>query len=221
LFYIRRATSSDLPGILKVEESWPKDSRAEEDKFLARLERFGEGFFIACVKNENHEDVIATLTAMPLNYKPEQISEMHTWDQVTNRGYLHPSKPISFNALYIVSGVVDRKHRGAYANLFQAGILSEVELAHKLNLKFVVAGAVLPGYAKFCESHSEIPIAEYCHLRKGQHLIDPLLAMYESIHFHLPDDRHIISEYYPDDASKNYAAILVRDVEKYPLSTSN
>jgi hypothetical protein len=54
-------------------------------------------------------------------------------------------------------------------------------------------------------------------MRKGSKPVDPLLAMYETIHFKVPNNLHVVSEYYPDDASRNYAALVVRDLVNDPL----
>lgn len=36
-----------LDAIMKVEESWPENQCASKEKFLARLEKFPDGFFVA------------------------------------------------------------------------------------------------------------------------------------------------------------------------------
>ena len=114
-----------------------------------------------------------------------------------------------------MSGVIDNRFRGL--NIFAPMVLREAALASSMGLRYVVAGAVLPGYRKFCEQHGEINAFEYCATRRGKHLVDPLLAMYEAIGFSVPDALHVIPEYYPDDASRNFAALVVRDLQHRPL----
>lgn len=216
MLLIRHATPSDLPGILQVEQSWPEDGRAGADKFLARLEKFQQGFFLACVRDEaGAEIIVATITAMPLQYQPLAMGNFKCWDQVTNHGYLHNTDLSGCNALYIVSGVIDKKYRGL--NIFAPMILREVVLAQSLGMRYILAGAVIPGYRKFCNQHGEISAFDYCTTRRGKHLVDPLLAMYEPIGFSAPDAQHIIPEYYPDDASQNFAALVVRDLQQIPF----
>ncbi len=213
---IRTATSSDLPGILRVEESWPADARAGADKFMSRMEKFGAGFFVASVQDgERGEVPAATITAMPLTYQPEAPHAFSSWDRVTNDGYLRAADLSACNALYIVSGVIDTRYRGL--NIFTPMVLREVELAQRLGLRYVLAGAVIPGYRKFCERHGETSAYAYCRTRRGQHLVDPLLAMYEAIGFAVPDADHVLKEYYPDDASRNYAALVMRDLHTHPF----
>jgi hypothetical protein len=212
MILIRPATPNDLPAILEVEQSWPEDARASADKFLARLEKFPQGFLLACVSDDSGKQrVVGTITAMPLRYDPLAIDRFKTWDQVTNNGYLHDVDLASCNALYIVSGVIDSRYRGI--NVFGPGVLREVELAQSLGMRYIVAGAVIPGYKKYCRQHGEVSAYDYCTTRRGSHLADPLLAMYETIGFSVRDAQHVIQEYYPDDASRNFAALVVRDLK--------
>ncbi len=207
----RNAVHADLDGILAVEQSWPESGRASADKFVARLERFPQGFFVASITEGGRERLVATLTSMPLHYDPAHVQTFRGWDAVTNHGYLFPDTDLAdCNAIYIVSGVIDNACHGL--NLFGPGVLLEVDLAKRLGLRYVIGGAVLPGYKRHCERHGQLDAAAYCRRRRGKTLADPLLAMYESIGFSVPDAAHVIAEYYPDDASKNYAALVVREV---------
>ncbi|BCM24267.1 hypothetical protein [Methyloradius palustris] len=210
---IRQATEDDLAGILQVEQSWPEGGRASEDKFIARLKKFPQGFFLACIPNESGiERIIATVTAMPLHYNPSAMMEFKSWDAVTQNGYIPTFNLNDCNAIYIVSGVIDSEYRGG--NIFSPMILSEVALAESLGKRYVLAGAVIPGYKKFYDAITEISAFDYCRRRRGKHLVDPLLSMYEAIGFSVPDESHVIAEYYPDDASRNFAALVVRDLLK-------
>lgn len=213
---IRLATALDLPGIMQVEQSWPETSRASEDKFLARLACFPQGFFLACIQDESGaEKIVATLTSMPLHYQGSMMDDFKRWDDVTNKGYLHPVNLASCNALYIVSGVIDQNYRGL--NIFGPTVIGVAALAQELGMGYVLAGAVIPGYQKFCQQHGETSAFDYCATRRGKHLADPLLAMYESIGFSVPNAGHVIPEYYPDDASRNFAALVVRDLKLLPV----
>jgi len=207
----RNALCTDLEAILAVEQSWPVSGRAGADKFVARLERFPEGFFVASVLEGGREKLVATLTSMPLQYDPANLEAFHSWDAITNNGFLFPDMDVvGSNSIYIVSGVIDHAYRGL--NLFGPGVLLEVDLAKRLGLRYVIGGAVLPGYRRHGEKHGQLDAYAYCRRRRGKTLADPLLAMYESIGFSVPDAGHVIAEYYPDDDSKNHAALVVREV---------
>lgn len=215
----KNATPADMPQILQVEQSWPEDGRAGADKFLSRLARFPQGFFLALLNDAEmpgNEVAVATITSMPLYYNSENMDDFDNWDRVTNHGYLPEKSDPASNALYIVSGVIDSRYRGH--NIFAPGVLSVANLAQSVGLRYVLAGAVIPGYQKFCQQHGDVNAYEYCTTRRGNHLVDPLLAMYEAIGFSVPDVRHVIPEYYPDDASRNFAALVVRDLQQSPLT---
>ncbi len=216
---MRMATGSDLAGILKVEESWPAAGRAGADKFLARLRNFGRGFFVAVLElPEGGERIIATISSMPLAYEPDRPHAFSSWDAVTHDGYLGDCRSEGCNALYIVSGVIDAEYRSL--NLFHGGVLAVATLAQEMGLRYVLAGAVLPGYRRLCEEQGDLAPFDYCRRRRGGRLVDPLLALYEGIGFEVPDAGHVLREYYPDDASRNYAGLVRRDLKEQPLSTA-
>ena len=61
---------SDLAGIMDVETSWPEGSRATSDKFIARLEKFPQGFYVT----ERDDRLLATITACPCRYDPTDLA---------------------------------------------------------------------------------------------------------------------------------------------------
>lgn len=214
---MRPATENDLPAIMKVEESWPVTGRAGIDKFQARLRNFGRGFFVAVLPlPDGGERIIGTITSMPLSYDPGRPHAFTNWDAVTRGGYLGDCRLEGCDALYIVSGVIDAEYRSL--NIFPLGVLAVASLAQELGLRYVLAGAVLPGYRRLCEEQGEVAPFDYCRRRRGDRLVDPLLALYEGIGFEVPDAEHVLPEYYPDDASRNHAALVRRDLRIRPLT---
>ena len=192
---------------MEVEASWPKASRATADKFTARLEKFPQGFYVT----ERDDRLIATITACPCCYDPKDLALFDNWDTATNKGYLYDVGTISdYNALYIVSGVIAKAARGG--DTFGKMINAQVELARSLDLGFVIAGAVIPGYAKYREKHGALSAADYVSLCRGDRPFDPLLSMYHAIGFVVPDKKHVLPDYFADPASLNYAALVVREV---------
>jgi hypothetical protein len=213
---IRSATKDDLDAILRVEQSWPEEGRAGADKFIARLERFPQGFFLACIEEGARERVIGTITSMPLAYDPAHAGRFDSWATVTNNGYLFERRDLSgCNAVYIVSGVIEQAYR--HLNAFGPGVLAVAGAARDLGLRYVVAGAVIPGYRAYCQKYGATEPYGYCTTRRGSRLVDPLLAMYETIGFTVRDASHVVAGYYPDDASMNHAALVVRDLQERPL----
>lgn len=201
---------------MQLEELWPATGRANKAQTLSRLRKFSRGFFVTYLREkETHPPVpIASICCCPARYDPADLSPYQNWYTATNNGFLgddipedNPAKA-GFNALYIVSGIIHPAYRGH--KLFEANIQKVVELANVLHMPSVLAGAVIPGYAKYCETHGAIEAADYTQLRRGKRLVDPLLSMYEQIGFTVPNASHVVSEYFPDSASRNYGALVVR-----------
>jgi hypothetical protein len=206
---IRNAIQEDIPEIVRVEKSWPEEGRASEDVFRARLKHFPQGFFVA----EYGDQLVATITSCPIVYSPEHLSSFKSWYEVTNKGLLREYGDLhQYNALYIVSGIVDENYRGK--DLFPYGITSEVKLARILDYQYVVAGAALLGYGRFCDKNGEIPAEKYVMTRQNGRYVDPLLDMYNKLGFEVPDESHVIPEYFPDMASRNFAALTIRNLHK-------
>ena len=86
------------------------------------------------------------------------------------------------------------------------------DAAKQLKFQFVVAGAVIPGYDKYCKRYGPIAAEEYVFMTKGRRFVDPLLASYQRIGFQVPDKSHVKANYYPDPDSHNYAALVVKSV---------
>ena len=201
---IRNAGARDLDRIMAVEESWPEVARAPREKFVARLEKFPDGFLLA----EQAGHACGTMTSCPFRYDPTDLHRLRSWNEVTNNGYLHDQEGIeNYNSLYIVSGVIAKDARGG--DIIERLALAQVDLAGRLGLDYVLAGAVIPGYARYLEKHGPIAAPEYVMLRRGKRLVDPFLEKYRRIGFTVPDKDHVIEEYFPDAQSKNYAAIVV------------
>jgi len=202
---IRVALATDIDNIMAVEMSWPDLSRAPVEKFKSRLEKFPQGFWVA----EQDKKIVATLTSCPIQYQSNQIDKLNNWDDVTNKGMFYSINDLSvFNALYVASGVIDCNYRGK--NIFELMINHVADVAQQMNFKYVVAGAVIPGYAKYCQRHGHTEAHEYVFMKRGRHLVDPLLASYQRIGFSVPDVHHVKADYYPDAASHNYAALVVK-----------
>jgi len=206
---IRCACYEDLDSIIKVEENWPENERAPLEKFLARLEKFPQGFFVS----EFEGRIYGTMTSCLVHYEPSKPHLFQNWDEVTNHGYLYEIGAVqNLNALYIVSGVVDK--RFWWLKIFDALVKAEVNLAKNLGLRYVTAGAVMPGYNRYCKKHGEIEAQKYVFLKQGERCVDPFLETYRRLGFSVPDEKHVIKDYYPDAASRHYAALVVHRLEE-------
>lgn len=208
-FYIEKATASMIDEIIRVENSWPEQARASKEKMLARIEKFAQGFYVAFDKTSGQ--ALATISTMPMCFTLGDISHFTSWDKVTNDGYLPENLDAKENnALYIVSGVIDKNYRGG--DIFEKMVLNVVDVAKELGMEYVLAGAVIPGFKHYCEKHGDIPAKEYCLKTRASGPLDPLLNMYSKIDFHVPNASHVLPEYFPDDPSKNYAALVMHKI---------
>ncbi|WP_437924551.1 hypothetical protein WMF37_36845 [Sorangium sp. So ce291] len=204
----RQASIADIDGIMRVEDDWPEHQRATRETMLVRLEKFPQGFWVF----EQEGEIIGTLTSCPTRYERGGRKGWKSWDEVTNHGNLPDIDMASANALYLVSGTLRREARGArtYALLIE----TPVRLAEELGLDYVVAGAKIPGYDAYCRRRGEVDARDYAFMQLNGCLIDPFLEMYRGYGFTVPDRDHIVSDFYPDGPSRNYGAIVVRELRR-------
>jgi hypothetical protein len=204
--HVRQAELADLDRIMDVEGDWEESQRASRDQMRLRLRKFPEGFWLY----EQEGEVVGTLMSFPLRYSPDEVSQLTSWDQVTNNGNYPDIDLSSSNTLYLPSGSLKKSARGgtAYALMME----TPVRLAEQLGLDYVIAGAKIPGYDAYCRRHGEIDARDYAFLRLGGCLVDPFLEMYRGHDYHVPDRSHVVANYYPDPPSRDYAAIVVREV---------
>jgi hypothetical protein len=203
----RQATLADLDGIMKVEEAWPEHQRATADMMLSRLKKFPEGFWVFV----RGDEVVGTLTSCPIEYQPTDLGKLTSWDEATHNGYLADIDLAKANALYLVSGVLRQDVRGG--NTHSLLIDAPVDLALRLGLRYILAGAKMPGYDAYCRRYGNLDAREYAFTKLHGCLVDPFLEMYRGFGFSVPDRNHIIEAFYPDPPSRNYGAIVVRDLE--------
>lgn len=203
-FKIRNATEADLDNLMIVEQTWPLEQRATADRLLSRLKIFPEGFWVA----ELDDAVIGFSTSCPLHYSSSDLSRFNAWSQVTNNGYLFPCDATgSANALYVVSTVIMKEHRGK--GLFEEFFRIHKEVTHQLGLAYSLTGAILPGYDAYCRKHGEVSAYHYATIHCQGNLVDPLIRKLTAVGYVLPDRNHLKADYFQSAPSRDYAAILV------------
>ncbi|MFB9905674.1 hypothetical protein [Allokutzneria oryzae] len=200
----RQATEADLDEIMVVEQDWEESQRATRARMAARMRKFPEGFLIF----EWDGAVIGTQMSFPMRYDAAKVGGLGTWYDVTNNGDYPEIDRSTANALYLASGSLKRTSRGSTA--YEAMMEVSTDLARRLGLSYVVAGAKIPGYDGYCRRFGDIDAREYAFLRINGCLVDPLLEMYRGHDFVVPDKDHVVPNYYPDAPSRDYGAIVVR-----------
>ena len=210
MFKARCASLDDLDALLLLEEIWPETNRASREELNQRLSCFPEGYFIG----EDDSGLLGSIIARPYTYDPNDISNFSTWSAVNQACWRSDINTVEHNALYILSGTSKPGPYGAH--MFASGIQHVVDLAIKLNKTYVVAGALLPGYAKFLAKYQtdEEPItaAEYVFTKSQGRFVDPMMERYRQLGFCVPSPTHVMPNYFDDAASLNYSALVVKQV---------
>lgn len=202
----RTVTHADLPQLLELEKEWPEHARATEKQLSARIKKFSEGYFVAVDKTE----IVASIISHPYDYFPHNLSNFQSWSSVLNKCYLTDVDFQNTNALYIISGTVKKAY--AKQGFFNDGIVEIVNLAKKIGKKHVVAGSILPGYARHLNKIGHMSAADYVFESINGRFLDPMIEKYRRLDFKVPDKSHVMSNYFPDESSLNYSALVVKDV---------
>ncbi len=205
-FQIRNATLDDLPQLLELENEWPEHVRAPKEELARRMQKFAAGYFIAI----DHSGTIASIISHPYHYRNSDLSNYRTWEHIVHECYSQDLTVNETNALYIVSGTT--KKTPYVTELFNAGIHLVIDLAKLMNKRYVIAGALLPGFARFKQAYAQASVSDYVFRKSQGRYIDPLLEKYRRIGFHVPDENHIVENYFPDDSSLGYSALVVKDL---------
>lgn len=204
VFTIRNATQKDLPQLLELEKIWPEASRATEQELNQRIERFAAGYFVA----EDNLGIISSMITHPYVYNPNDLSSFDNWDNV-NQACLTQRIPFDdCNALYILSGTSKTNH---YAGaLFSGALACALNLAKEMGKSYVLAGALLPGYARFVKKYGMTTAQDYVFKQSNHRFVDPLIERYRRVGFYVPSKEHVLADYYPDSNSLNYSALVVK-----------
>jgi predicted amidohydrolase/ribosomal protein S18 acetylase RimI-like enzyme len=190
---LRRADFKAIKAIMdkvysNMEGAWTAD------EFANLLRKFPEGQI--CI--EDNGEVVAAALAIIVDYS--KFGDKHTYAKITGNGKFdtHDSEG---DTLYGVDVFVDPEYRSLRLGrrLYDA----RKELCESLNLRAMVAGGRIPGYAQYA---GEMTPAKYVEMVRNKELTDPILTFQLSNEFYV---RKIIRGYLPyDSESKAYATLL-------------
>lgn len=171
--------------------AWPKDTVLE----LIRL--FPEGQL--CIE-DNGELVAAALT-IKVSY--DRFSNPHKYEDLITENQVH-SHDAKGDALYGLDVFVHPEYRGYRLGrrLYEA----RKELCREENMRAILAGGRLPGYAQ----HSgELSVMDYIDQVERKQIYDPILSFQLSNGF---DVKRLLTRYLPEDEnSRGYATLLEWD----------
>jgi predicted amidohydrolase/GNAT superfamily N-acetyltransferase len=163
--------------------------------FIAQLKRFPDGQI--CMEDQGR--VVAVALSLIVDYA--KFGDEHTYDQITGNGFITTHDP-NGDVLYGMDVFVDPAYRGQRLGrrLYDA----RKELCENLNLKAIVAGGRMPGYAAYAHEMTPQKYIELCQRRE---LFDPILS------FQLGNDFHVLrvlKGYWPADRQSRAFATLLR-----------
>jgi predicted amidohydrolase/ribosomal protein S18 acetylase RimI-like enzyme len=169
-------------------EYWTKE------EFVSHLARFPQGQI--CIEDKGK--VVAAALAMVIDFS--KYGELHTYRQIIGEGFLKNHEPDG-DYLYGIEIFVHPDYQGMRLGrrLYDA----RKEICENLNLKGILVGGRIPGYAKYAHEYKP---QQYVQMVKNKEIYDPVLTFQLSNDFHI---KKLIKDYLPEDKeSRGYAVLL-------------
>lgn len=171
-----------------IEDDWAK----QDIKTL--LKKFPEGQI--CV--EVNGKVVACAFALIVDY--DKFGDKHTYEQITGN-YKFTTHDPKGDVLYGIEVLVHPDYQGM--RLGRRMYDARKEICEQLNLRSIIAGGRIPGYA---EHYKELTPRQYIEKVRSSEIYDPILSFQLSNDFHV---RKVLRNYLPEDTeSKSYAALI-------------
>jgi ribosomal protein S18 acetylase RimI-like enzyme len=208
---IKRLQLTDIDQIMKVEQSaWDTEWQATREKITSRIKIFNEGCIGIFTKSG---ELAGYSTSMIKQTKLEDLDKGHSWDEITDNGYItnHNNEG---NCLYVLSVSVS----SSFQNMGFGKKLVEAQknILKAKRLDFVYLGARIPQFRKYIENkfhefnmeqiHSEAKL--YAHLKREDGMYeDPEIRFYGTYcGFNVVD---IVENFGPDYPSMNFGVIML------------
>ncbi len=194
---IRNLTHRDIAAAIELQKDVYEAIPAfRPEQFANLLERFPQGQLAA----ENEGRLVGIAISLVILW--DDYSLHHTWADITNNGNFDTHDPVSGRTLYGAEVCVDPEMRGQGIGhlLYDA----RRQLCRDMNLKRIIAGGRLPGYAQHAAYMSP---EEYAKRVIWGDIYDPVLRFQLDEEF---DYCGILHGYLPSDAdSIGNAALIV------------
>lgn len=192
---LRQITIDDYDEIVALQQkSFPGMAPWKRDQLASHVERFPEGQL--CVVYGGR--IVGSSSSLIVGF--DEYGSNHSWAQVSGNGFITNHDPEG-DTLYGIEVVVDPDYRGMKIGrrLYEA----RKDLARSRNLKRIVIGGRIPGYA---EQSDEMTVHEYVERVIAKELYDPVLTFQLSNGFVL---RRILDDYLTGDGeSRGYGLLL-------------
>ncbi|MFA9457494.1 GNAT family N-acetyltransferase [Halalkalibacter sp. AB-rgal2] len=130
----------------------------------SHLEHFPEGQF--CVEYDGI--IIGSCSSLIINF--DEYDDQHTWNEITDKGYITNHDPEGYN-LYGIEVMVhpDYRRMKIGRRLYEA----RKDLARELNLKSIIIGGRIPNYYKYAK---ELTPRQYVEEVMMHNIYDPVLT---------------------------------------------
>ena len=192
---IRQMKIEDIDSILAIQQlCFPGMEPWERRQLHSHIAIFPEGQLVAELDGE----VIGSCSCLRINF--DEYDELHTWNDVTNDGFITNHDPNGYN-LYGIEVMVHPNFRRMKVGqrLYEA----RKELARTLNLKSIIIGGRIPNYHVHAD---EMSAREYVDAVSRHKIYDPVLSFQLMNGFTL---MRVNRNYLKDDhASMEYATLM-------------
>lgn len=171
-----------------IEDDWMRSD------VKALLTKFPEGQI--CV--EVNSKVVACAFSLIVDY--DKFGDDHTYNEITGNSKFSTHDPDG-DVLYGIEVLVHPDYQGMRLGRRMYDVRKEI--CEQLNLKSIIAGGRIPGYADRAE---ELTPRQYIEKVRSSEIHDPILSFQLANDFHV---RKVIKNYLPEDKeSKSYAALI-------------
>lgn len=161
--------------VMLEQVAWPEDVQATSKQLKNRIETFPEGLF--GVYQGDH--LIGMASSQIIEFDPE--ATCYSWIKLTANGWISRTHRPDSNCLHCVSICVhpDFRNRGIGTILNQA----RLDLAARLNLRYVLTDTRLPGLADYLKRHNITTPQEYIDAIIKDEIREPAVHMYLRLGF--------------------------------------
>ncbi|AZU64230.1 bifunctional GNAT family N-acetyltransferase/carbon-nitrogen hydrolase family protein [Neobacillus mesonae] len=192
---IRNIREEDIDEIIALGKvCFPNMEPWKREQLLSHIRIFPEGQF--CVEYE--DKIVGSCSSLIVNF--DEYNDQHTWDTITDNGYITNHDPDGFN-LYGIEVMVDPEYRRMKLGhrLYEA----RKDLAVRLNLQSIIIGGRIPNYHKYKE---QMTAREYVKAVEQHSIYDPVLSFQLLQGFTI---KRINTQYLPDDKASASMATLM------------
>lgn len=161
----RQMTFDDIDEVIELQSKcFPGMEPWERGHLESHLRMFPRGQIVV----EFEGEIIGSCSSLIINF--DEYDDRHTWDSITNNGYITNHNDHGHN-LYGIEVMVHPDYRGMKvgARLYEA----RREIAYELNLKSIIIGGRIPNYHQYSD---ELTPREYVQGVIKHRIKDPVLT---------------------------------------------